>query len=1057
MHFDSSADLLWIGDHNGRVTSYCGPGMARYTAFRSHMQPVTDIVSVGKGVVTLSDEGIKVNARRGVGKATIKDDVLAGSRSFAFAAKGSQELIVGGTQGRLVRVNVDRGKVLADVEHASSGNGGAVVKMRRGGHAIAVGTTSGAVDVVDPNSMKVLKTFQAHSGPISDLDCRDHIIMTCGRSIRKAGGFVADPLVAAYDMRAMKPLPPLPFPTGAAYLRIHPKLSTSCLVVSQSGQLQLLDLMNPANVYIHHAAVSSPISGLEIAGSADYVALSDESGFVHLWSSASPAGGFTEFAYPLEFPSGGQEPLVPVGVDDYSTPLSVVGMPYYKEELLSSWSDPRFVFDTGMPAPKIEPALMAHYPQQRVFPYSGKRRYQAQKHVNVSQMRRSSLDFPRFISEKARTGAVDDDNALFADDGREDPSGIRVPRKYRKLEIRYSKFGVDDFDFDFYNKTPYSGLETQVANSYANALLQLLRFCKPVYNFAMYRLAAQCGRDTTRPYLLSELGLVFDMLHKAQGKHCRASNFSNALARHAGARQQGLAFDDGQYAEEEGTMLQRFARFLLGQLEADGEALSGSSSNGSGGGGGAGGGGDGPRFGQDIAGIGVTMVSEGLQCGREMVTRKMVFALDLPGTPASTSEHPFLDTLQTALEHQAQVQDWCDACQKYEPQAVFRVVQKLPRVLTLNVDLSNRDSDRAIWSHDNWPARRFTTSEIPNRALGGPRLRVSPAGPGREYRLLGYVAEVSSPTQSPHLISVIRMDGDEWYLFNDFLVKEIPEVEALDFSRHWKTPVTLIYEAVDDTPGWAEFDYEGWKSQMDTSLLYHDVLTAGQRNVARREYELLTEAEAPQPGTLVAIDAEFVALQHEVTEIRSDGTKSLLRPTSLSLARVSVLRGQGPREGVPFIDDYIATTDAIVDYLTEFSGIEPGDLDPVTSTRSLVTLQASYRKLWLLLNLGCVFIGHGLANDFRTINIQVPAAQVIDTVDIYYLRTHQRKLSLKFLAWYLLDAAVQTGNHDSIEDARTALQLYRKYAELKDRGLFEDTLSQLYREGHRYNFKPPVR
>lgn len=78
----------------------------------------------------------------------------------------------------------------------------------------------------------------------------------------------------------------------------------------------------------------------------------------------------------------------------------------------------------------------------------------------------------------------------------------------------------------------------------------------------------------------------------------------------------------------------------------------------------------------------------------------------------------------------------------------------------------------------------------------------------------------------------------------------------------------------------------------------------------------------PKPGTIVAIDAEFVALNQEETEIRSDGTKSLIRPSTLTLARVSVLRGDGVKENVPFIDDYIATSEPVVDYLTEFSGIE---------------------------------------------------------------------------------------------------------------------------------------
>ena len=75
-------------------------------------------------------------------------------------------------------------------------------------------------------------------------------------------------------------------------------------------------------------------------------------------------------------------------------------------------------------------------------------------------------------------------------------------------------------------------------------------------------------------------------------------------------------------------------------------------------------------------------------------------------------------------------------------------------------------------------------------------------------------------------------------------------------------------------------------------------------------------------GFLCGIDAEFVAYNKEETEVRSDGTRSVIRPSRLGLARVSVLRGDGPQMGIPFIDEYVIPTDRIVDYLTDYSGIK---------------------------------------------------------------------------------------------------------------------------------------
>ena len=83
-----------------------------------------------------------------------------------------------------------------------------------------------------------------------------------------------------------------------------------------------------------------------------------------------------------------------------------------------------------------------------------------------------------------------------------------------------------------------------------------------------------------------------------------------------------------------------------------------------------------------------------------------------------------------------------------------------------------------------------------------------------------------------------------------------------------------------------------------------------------------------------------------------------------------------------------------------------------------------------------------------------------DTVDLYFLRERQRRLSLRFLSWFVLHENIQTDTHDSIEDARSALMLYKAYEDLEEQGVVDEKLDELYREGrkhvcfHFYNPRP---
>lgn len=239
-----------------------------------------------------------------------------------------------------------------------------------------------------------------------------------------------------------------------------------------------------------------------------------------------------------------------------------------------------------------------------------------------------------------------------------------------------------------------------------------------------------------------------------------------------------------------------------------------------------------------------------------------------------------------------------------------------------------------------------------------------------------------------------------WYLFNDFTVSPVSVTEAVWFTFDWKIPTVCYYTSTNTTTRDTVNDMNDYQNPM-TFELFKEPSAVTPETEDKDTVVCKPPTQPFQKGYLVAMDAEFVTLNQEENEIRADGKMSTIKPKLQNAARITCIHGQGPHESQPFMDDYISTHEQVVDYLTKYSGIKPGDLDAHFSNKRLTTLKKSYQKLRYLVDSGVIFVGHGLRNDFRVINMIVPPEQIVDTVYLFHI-PHYRMISLRFLAWHFL-------------------------------------------------------
>jgi RNA exonuclease 4 len=166
------------------------------------------------------------------------------------------------------------------------------------------------------------------------------------------------------------------------------------------------------------------------------------------------------------------------------------------------------------------------------------------------------------------------------------------------------------------------------------------------------------------------------------------------------------------------------------------------------------------------------------------------------------------------------------------------------------------------------------------------------------------------------------------------------------------------------------------------------------------------QTSAMNPELLVAMDCEMVG---------GIGNKDLL-------ARVSIVGFSGK----VILDAFVKPSEQVRDYRTDITGVDADILK-----RAGRPLDEVITKVKATLE-GKVVIGHGLNNDFEALGFSHPADKIRDTAGYKPLRPADREKkipALRFLVSHWLKRDIQQGSHSSVEDARFALQLYKKVAD----------------------------
>jgi hypothetical protein len=474
--FDPGEELVWSGSTSGKLASHWVsyednlkddeapplhpvPQLRLVTQVRAFKPgcPVRGVLALQDAVLALGDTAVRAYTRGGLPMAYMPALDEAQDLLCMEVVAQTQGLVCGGRSCVLTSIDLPTCQASRGYTFENHNFPG-VVSIKSASRFLACAGLDGQVSLHDPRSLRLVHTVLGHTGPVTGLDLRQHLMVTCGMNVFR-GRFQAEPTIKVFDLRRhMGPLAQIPIypPMGCpVLLKYNPKFSSTLHTACNDGSFIMCDV-GGCFIMPGEYPVAETISAMDVSTSGELIVFGDDVGGLYLWGDKHAMVAKGDHGEPVTvngvgisaetaIPSRRPPSLADSWTED--KPLSEVPMPPIESALMSDW--PGMPLLPNLPAQILDDAFMASVTYQKRPTESGGKDFvgyasnpgfkRGQTHKGIPWLRRL-----------LKGDKSDEESPEGGGGGGIRPSEKRTVRKwmlsidrnYRLQEIKLGKLGI---------------------------------------------------------------------------------------------------------------------------------------------------------------------------------------------------------------------------------------------------------------------------------------------------------------------------------------------------------------------------------------------------------------------------------------------------------------------------------------------------------------------------------------------------------------------------------------------------------------------------------------